>query len=420
MTAKKADAIVWILLVIYIVFYFISRQLFGIPVSTLNVLIIMMPILLMLAVVLANNGGRIDIRPSFYHFYVLLFGVFCLASALWAREPSFALSKGELIFEAFIIMTVVSVCFQKRGEDGVDSLLKAVTWAYYIVVIYELLYYGWNYFIQVMSNSERFTSEFVNSNILGMCASFAVIINIYLVVTQKTPVWTLVFAVLAILMVAASGSRKALISIFLGVLFFFFMKSLGSGKSGEVFIRLLLTILAFLIAVYIAVQLPMFSGVMKRIKDMTVVMQGNTADLSTMHRLEYIKIGVDLFKKNPLLGVGIDNPRLYAMDAVGRENYLHNNYVEIMAAGGIVGMVIYYSIYVKLLYSYWKRRDFSDPQYCICATLLLLCLILDYGRVAYYSWDTYIHLFIFFEYEKKLRNKHRGSEEIEKIIHAIA
>lgn len=400
---KTVNPVVWILFVGYIVLSQVVTQLFNMEASRLSGLILMTPIISMLLVTIMVGGGRIRLEFSYYHQYILLFGLFCFLSSLWAQSSQLAIDKGVDIIEILIIMIVISACFQ--NIDSIDPFLKAIMWAYYAIILYEILFYGWGYFIQIMKDSSRVSSEFLNSNTLGMCASFAMIINVYLVLSKKISKLTLALVILGIVVIAASGSRKAFVSLLIGLFLYFLIRSLRTNRRTLPLIRFLLALPLAIFILYLVLQLPIFSGIMERVEGMVNIFTGGVVDQSSMIRMSLVQLGIDLFKEHPILGIGIDNPRLFTYAAVGQTYYLHNNYVEILSAGGLVGAIIYYSIYIRLLVSYLKRRDFNDPQYCVCLVLLVVTLILAYGMVSYYSKTTYIFLLLFVKFDEKLRQR---------------
>ena len=400
MDKGKVNPVIWFLLVIYIVLSNIVTQLFNLEASRLSGIILLAPILFMIVTFVIISRGKLRIKFTYYHSYILAFGVFCLISSFWAQSPQLAISKGIDIIEVFAIMMIVSICFQQ--ENSIDAILKAVMCGYYAVIVYEIVFYGWDYFVMVMKDSTRVTSEFLNSNTLGMCASFAIIINLYLVLSKRIPLWTMILAFFGAVVVFASGSRKALFSLFIGVLLYLMVRSFRKDQRTLPFLRFLIAVPIVIILIYNVLQLPIFAGMMNRVEGMLNIFNGGTVEKSAMIRMSLVQLGVNLFKQHPILGIGIDNPRLFTYGVVGESYYLHNNFIEILSSGGIVGTIIYYWIYVKLLKSYIVRRNFDDPQYCICLVLLLLLLIMDYGMVSYYSKSTYVFLLLFVLFDIKL------------------
>ena len=98
------------------------------------------------------------------------------------------------------------------------------------------------------------------------------------------------------------------------------------------------------------------------------------------------------------------------MTEAGYENYVAScitsfgNYVEILAGGGLVGFLIYYSFYCYVFGSFIRYRRYCSIETFICAVLLVMLLVDDYANVTYYLKDTYFYLMIgAFEAEKLKR-----------------
>ena len=126
-----------------------------------------------------------------------------------------------------------------------------------------------------------------------------------------------------------------------------------------------------------------------------VLGNGTRGQNSAWIRFAYTELGLKLFKENPILGIGIGNANLYTQMYYGNNHYLHNNYVELLACGGIVGFTIYYSIWIYLLITFIRYRKFREKEYDICLILFLINLILDYGAVSYYDKSRYVFLLLY-------------------------
>ena len=136
LTQALGNSIVWILFVAYIVLSEVVLQLFNIETSRLSGIIVIVPVFLMLAIKSITSGGKIGFEFSYYHKYILFFGLFCILSSMWSQSSELSISKGIDIIEIAIIMMVISICF--RNTDTVDQLLKGIMWAFYIIVLYEI------------------------------------------------------------------------------------------------------------------------------------------------------------------------------------------------------------------------------------------------------------------------------------------
>ena len=82
-------------------------------------------------------------------------------------------------------------------------------------------------------------------------------------------------------------------------------------------------------------------------------------DESTMARISFVQIAIQLFLANPLLGVGAGQFGV----ASGTGYYAHNEFAELIATTGLPGFLLYYSVY----WLAWRRLSWSlkilrDPQ----------------------------------------------------------
>ena len=126
---------------------------------------------------------------------------------------------------------------------------------------------------------------------------------------------------------------------------------------------------------------------------------------SAVLRAQMIRIGWNSFKQHPLLGIGYGCPHLLASREMNFDTYLHNNYIELLAGGGIIGFSIFYSIYIYLFYKLHQYHSIKHYGNGICTILLVLILFMDFGQVSCYSKETYFYFMIFFLLVRELRKK---------------
>ena len=129
------------------------------------------------------------------------------------------------------------------------------------------------------------------------------------------------------------------------------------------------------------------------------------ASFSTRQKL--IELGWSIFKEHPLVGIGIGCPHVIANQVLNFDAYLHNGFVEILAGGGIIGFILYYSSYVYIFYNLFKYRNYKDESYVLCVILALIFLFRDYAMVSMYSKITYFYFLIFFIYIQILKRRKR-------------
>ena len=210
------------------------------------------------------------------------------------------------------------------------------------------------------------------------------------------------------LVVAASTSRKALILLAFGTIAALLIRS-ESKNPIYTLLKLIGVVIVVGILLGIIIKLNIFSGVNERMKGLIALISGvGEIDNSTNLRRMMIAKGLKQFSKTPLVGIGIGNAGTLEIKGY---NYLHNNYVELLACGGIVGFLIYYSMYFYIIANLVKYRKYEGKLSKLIFCLVMLILMMDYGAVNYYDKATYFYLLIFFLHIRNLKEKVRIVQE---------
>ena len=251
-----------------------------------------------------------------------------------------------------------------------------------------------------------------------MCASYAVVINLYYVLSdRKVRIWD-ILVIPSIAVLAVSGSRKALVVCVAGVFGVFILKNWNGKKALKSFLKVSLVIIVLTALVFTVSRLPAFRGINARMMELiTILFKNNyTRSNSAWIRMEYNKLGMRLFRSSPVLGIGIGSANYYTKRMYGHDHFLHNNYIEMLACGGIVGFIIYYSVYLVILGRLFRYRRFRDREYDICLILLLIVMVMDYGKVSYLEKNTYVFLMLFWAETEILKRRARGDFRLQELV----
>ena len=343
-----------------------------------------------------------------------VFAIFSLISSLWAWNPSLALSKGITIFSILLCFSFLYPYFIQR--KNIDILIDSFMFSGYGIAIYTVIFYGARGIASMLSGNIRVGNDFTNANSIGLIAVTSCIIQFYYLLKQEKKIFS-IFLIPCIIALAISQSRKAMIMLIVGVAFLIMTSSSGRSSFIKKLFRIIIALFSVGILLYVLSRLDIFAGVFGRFETLFESMNGQRSeDIRTIYR----KIGMQQFYKTPILGIGIGNS-LELLSSVGqRRTYLHCNFVEILASGGIIGFVIYYSVYVKLLGGLWKYRRYRFRSTNLCIVLLVLMLIMDYGMVTYYDKQQYLYFMCFFLQLEFLKSDYRkikggNDEEIDRI-----
>ena len=235
-----------------------------------------------------------------------------------------------------------------------------------------------------------------NPNTIGMDCAFAGVITFYYFFfkRKKAALWALL--PIAIIVVA-SGSRKGLFVLLFGMMLIVFFLQMQKEKAALSTLFKMLLIAAGLIAIVnLILQFPGMEKAREQYMGLVNSLLGNEeeADVSTQIRGNMVHVGWEQFLRTPVLGIGLDNAKIINLQYNNFYGYLHNNYIEVLVNGGIVGFVIYYSFFIVVLKKHINRLNEKNPLVYISFTMLILRLITDWGRISYFDYMN-IPLFAF-------------------------
>lgn len=204
------------------------------------------------------------------------------------------------------------------------------------------------------------------------------------------------FAVLPVIGIVYSGSRKG----FLGLLAFFLLWWLFcfSKKAFKNPVKVIGVLLVFVVGSYLLFNFVMHNTNLGR-RFERLEKEGDEI------RSQMYVEGFDMIRKHPIFGVGMDNYRVFSSYGL----YSHSDYIEVAANTGIVGFILYFSIYIVL----WRRlsriqKMTNDPFVFYVTGLLkaivITILVIAFGRPNITSKETWILLGIAVGYSWSIEN----------------
>jgi O-antigen ligase len=189
--------------------------------------------------------------------------------------------------------------------------------------------------------------------------------------------------------ITLSGSRTGFIALLAGLLLIYILKN---GLKRIYKSILFIFVFTFSLYHYINSSLP-GSAIFMRLVDgfsgRTVIGDGFN------ERMYFIDIGLSMFYQKPIIGFGIGGFGSY-LGLVGHANqtYSHNNYIEILSCMGIIGFVLYYSMYFYILKNARNNLRLKCNYAILALTIIMVLLISEYGSISYNSLTVLIPVFI--------------------------
>lgn len=329
---------------------------------------------------------KFTIRPNSHIIWYALYCILLCISIVYAITP--AVKVNSVIFSCFTTL-ILGCCLQYNidSKDDVLFFLRAFMVASVALIFNMISIYGINTFryIQQSEVSIRIGDDVSNSNSVGISMAYGAIIAVFFLVHTSNKHISVIYKIVHIsiillssVFVLLSGSRKALVILFVGfgVLFVF------CGKRGNIVKRLssiLFAGLAVLILLYALNNVPAFSLIYNRMDSLLSGLSGKgTLDYSSRERFRYIEEGWNAFLKHPILGEGAYSSYMYF------HTYSHNNFIEVLMNTGFIGFLIFYIPYIKNCFELFKTSR-HDNTYWLLLILYLWILFGGYGMVTYFN-----------------------------------
>ena len=312
--------------------------------------------------------GKSVILPFFFVFYEII-------SCVWAFNQEVAISQLITQLQLFVLFFFSYIYIKKVGrlEDYYNAIyLSGIGLIFYSLYVYG----GLSSFLAIMSTGHRMGDLIGNQNTYGLVFANAALVALYYFFFNNEKRHVLL-AGLFIFFGLSSGSKKVVFLLILG-LFFLILSKYGVRKLFKVIVYSFTSVLVGLGLIH----LPLFSTILERLESYLSV-AGNTSDNL---RAELIRFGLELFMENPFLGYGLNNYQLFHWSGA----YSHNNYIEVLVSLGIVGFIIYYSIFINSACALIKKREYLKPIHFLLAFSILSSFVFGYGMVQFYDKSIWI------------------------------
>ena len=353
-----------------------------------------------------KSKGHYFYKIGYYQLFLTLIIIYTLVGSIWAISKIDIFSKTVTFVQILICMTILYNHYIK--DYGVNTLWEIVKWASYCISIYSIIFYGFDYVIKMITSGVRLDNSYTNVNTIGMIATIGIIIQIDEMLRKKKLSISIIFCIPSFLMVIATQSRKALIMLVVGGILSLIFHNISNKKILINILKVFLILIMCIIGIRVLSSIEIFKGINERLMYIVAAFTGNgTVGASFSTRQKLIELGWSIFKEHPLVGIGIGCPHVIANQVLNFDAYLHNGFVEILAGGGIIGFILYYSSYVYIFYNLFKYRNYKDESYVLCVILALIFLFRDYAMVSMYSKITYFYFLIFFIYIQILKRRKR-------------
>lgn len=330
-----------------------------------------------------------------YCIWLLLFFVYTIFSYFWC----ISVDKVNVITKTLVLLALVNVLVEKLVRTKSD-LEKFLFIFYLILFTIAIMIFFFVDFSQI--GSERIGQGMENLNVwnantIGEMNAVLSILSLHYLLKQKKKIINFFYLIglcLGLFLSFNSGSRTALLHILLFIILFFGFREKGKKRITYIIVGV---ILLFVIYIVVMNYEPIYNVIGWRIEAIIGGRKQNTPhEASYGIRMEMILLGIEWWMKKPILGYGFGCYSTLYYSAVGIDTYSHCNFIEILVSGGIVGFIIYYSIYVNIYMLFKKNRNRNNEDQKTLFYIVLVELLLNVSTISYYNWM--FHLLIMLSY----------------------
>jgi O-antigen ligase len=212
----------------------------------------------------------------------------------------------------------------------------------------------------------RYSGMLGNSNVLAINFSLTAIVIWLFSKKIVLPVKILSIAT-AFYGIYVSGSRQGVILGVVILLIVFKQMTSNFSRLKQVAFLITLSIILIFFYHYFGDVLYLLNRNVLAFNRLTQMFDGQESSFS--ERKYLISLGYKIWRQSPLVGEGLG--QFAATSGFGK--YSHNNYIEILVSGGVIALLLYYSIYTQIIYYAFKsQRNEITYSLLIVITMLLL------------------------------------------------
>lgn len=343
---------------------------------------------------------RLNVFLKIYFCIALL----ALSSSFWSSSFSYTFQKSMtliLIFANILIVYNINVVY-KNYLYLVYGIFVAVSinflWLLGLVDL-GLSYEGW-----------RFQGSVLQANHFVFILMFTLMMIIYILYTLKRDKifksGLLLLFLMTLYMVFFTGSKSGLMtSLILTFLFAYLMMNIKNVSYLFMIVFGLFILVKYTSVIGLILKNTTFdfeytvSHVVERIDVFSRLDKANNLDVSssTGDRIRMIKDAYKMWSNFPIIGNGI------ASFEIKYGRYSHNNIMELLVSLGLIGLLLYYSIYIYLAAA--SRSIISIKSRLMIFTFLGVFLLFDQSIVSYISKFKILALLILFLAIEDIVNK---------------
>lgn len=333
---------------------------------------------------------KVRVSFSFYYLGFLVFILYGAANILLGNAIYPSVARTMVVSLSLNFLMMFSIVQYIHMSEDVGRVLRVTEFGIFTTAFVVVMLS-----IRTITQGRLGGGTEINSNMLAILCVYGFGLAMYLRKIGKIgqlSSWARVgFYILVILL---TGSRKGLLMVILTLAVVRFAQE--RRKIFKNLFVLICSVAVFYILIMNVSVLYNIIGV--RVENLLLILEGEgTAEASLDDRQKLVSLGMEHIRENPWVGYGYDCFKM--ISGIGPNGkvkagvagfYSHNNYIELLFGGGIIGFVLYYIPVLYLLIKIAKKIR-ENPAMPYLLAMMVSMLAMEYARVTYYARvDAYV------------------------------
>lgn len=306
----------------------------------------------------------------------LFFWVLSFSSIFWSIYPDSSKSRIVTLTYQIICYACISFFVEKK-HSRLQMCFAFFVFSAVISGLYVFVAQG------VSFGDNRTAVGSVSAGQLAITCSIALMYSIYAFSEYKKKIYLLSTIVLLPMLILTSGRRGMIAFVCFVGIYFFIKKRDAFKRLSWIFVAL------FCIVVFVVfcIRIPfLYENIGRRLLSFATFFSEGKGDESTVGRNRLIGYGLDLFRKSPFYGNGIDTfSSSFGYQHGSWDTSADNNYVELLADLGILGLLAYYIPLYGFLIKHAVGISIKSSIVKFAFSVLLSLSIIDFATVWIYS-----------------------------------
>ena len=317
---------------------------------------------------------KIRLYHTWWIFTVLLLD--CL-SYNWAFSIETAVQGIKTVALNTFCIALLSLVIWK-SKKWKEDIFKGVIFFPLLRFLGVLFEYGFTVFYGL-----RNITGFRDYNTIAMFAAIGAVFAFYQYRYIRNRNLFMIFGIINLIIVGLSLSRKGVLFLAIPIIILFISESKYMAKTLKN-MMITLSVLALMCVIIMSVP-ALYDMIGKGIEDIVKYIVTGSGDASAAGRNVRILFGLRMIEERPWLGYGIQNYNyFFAISGYITNNMVvaDNNYIDVLFNTGIIGLMLYYSIYVISVIKYVRNKNKTILNK-LGFSILITLAICDYGVSAY-------------------------------------